>query len=419
MRVKIILFICCVFLISFNAFGVDKQNAHFEIKNVSEPNYIQHIQANAEAYYQVLRNNYFLQTWDVPLTIYYSNSEAETEQLIYKNGHKEEAAGGYYIPSVPAIYVNRFRDNKDAAGWSPVFHQIARHFIEVNYPSLPEWVKKELAEFLGERTRIVQNKLVAGPLDTRCQTVLNAEVEEKGAKVVSDSLRMLVLPSTKRFENWECGPAFASVFFNWLFNSGKLKPFLDNAQNNGYNLQNLEDTMGKRYGDIKTEFMDFIKDKCSGAAHLEAAKNAPDATTKQQELTKALEMNPLNPTARLELAKIFYGEEDYQSCRENLEQLLAEPANFEFLPAAWLMGNSCYKQMSYSKALEFYNKTWEYAANYEYKHRVAYQIANCYYFLNNKKNAKQWYGTFLNTRWKSEQMVPHAEYARKFIAIRK
>jgi tetratricopeptide (TPR) repeat protein len=140
-----------------------------------------------------------------------------------------------------------------------------------------------------------------------------------------------------------------------------------------------------------------------------------DQAQKIQAFLKALELKPDYHTARLELAECYCRSKDYEKCRENLKQILDDPESIEYRQAAGLMANTYYNEKDYPKALEYYNKAWEYSDCYEYKYRLAYQIGNCFYYLKDPEGAKQWYKKFLDCNWEPEKMKTSVDYARKYL----
>ena len=183
----------------------------------------------------------------------------------------------------------------------------------------------------------------------------------------------------------------------------------------GYELSVLEETVSGSYGRINIGLSKFIKKDCYAGAYLKDGQQAEDKARKKQAFLKALELKPDYQTARLELAGCYYQSRDYENCRENLKQIFDDPESIEYRRAASLMGNTYYNEKDYLKALEYYNKAWEYSDYYEYKYRVAYQIGNCFYYLKNPEGAKQWYEKFLDCKWEQESMKASADYARKYL----
>jgi tetratricopeptide (TPR) repeat protein len=218
-----------------------------------------------------------------------------------------------------------------------------------------------------------------------------------------------------KFDDWPEGRAFARAFIYWLDKNGKLKEFLKNTQTQGYKLQSLEAAVKSRYGQIKEYFTEFIKTNCCAGEYLLNAEHADDEKAKREAYLKILQTNPQCHSALLGLAESYNREKDYDKCRENLTHILGAPQSIQFRKAALLTANTYYAQKDYAKALEYYNKAWEYSQLKENKYKLAYQIANCYCHLKEKTSARSWYNTFLTLKWEPEKMMDHVEYAKKYL----
>ncbi|MGA1979183.1 MAG: hypothetical protein ABSG99_01265 [Sedimentisphaerales bacterium] len=411
MKKQIFLCVCWIVLLFTNAFAKDYQSSHFIIRSDLDPCYVQFVRANAEAYYQNLQGRYFQNGWQKPLTIYYSRTQSDTQQLLNKHGHEDKVNYGLYESSMPAVYTHQFMDNGELSGWGTVFHEITHHFIQLNYRDCPAWFNEGLACFLGEQTRIVKGKLTVGRPNPWREQILRNEIEQ-GRR---PNIKRLLSSSTEQFNDWDLGYHFARAFFYWLHETGRLEQYLKNVRKKGYELPVLEETVSDPYGKINVELSKFIKKDCYAGAYLKDGQQTEDHAQKIQAFLKALELKPDYQTAQLELAECYYRSRDYEKCRENLKQILDDPESIEYRQAAALMANTYYNEKGYSKALEYYNKAWEYSDYYEYKYRTAYQIGNCFYYLKDPESAKQWYKKFLDCKWEQESMKAGADYARKYI----
>jgi tetratricopeptide (TPR) repeat protein len=372
---------------------------------------VQFVRANAEAYYENLHDRYFPAKWQKPLTIYYCRTQSDTRQLLDKNGCETKVGQGFYEPNTPAVYTHQFTDDRELNGWDALFHEIAHHFIQLNFRDPPVWFDEGLACFLGEQTQIVKGKLIIGEPCLRREQILRDEFEQ-GRRT---NIRRLLSSSTEQFNEWDLGCHFARAFFYWLYETNKLGPFLKNVREKGYDLPALEETISDPYGKINVDLSKFIKKDCCAGAYLQDARQADNETEKINAFLKALELKPDYQTARFELADCYYRSKDYEKCRENLKQILDDPESIEYRQAAVLLANTYYNEKNYPQALEYYNKAWEYSDYYEYKYRLAYQIGNCFYHIKDPENAKQWYKTFLDCRWDKEDMNAGADYAQKYI----
>ena len=265
---------------------------------------------------------------------------------------------------------------------------------------------------MGEQTRIVKGKITVGRPNPWREQILRNEIEQ-GRR---PNIKRLFSSSTEQFHDWDLGCHFARAFFYWLHETGQLEQYLKNVREKGYELSVLEETVSDSYGRINIELSKFIKKDCYAGAYLKDGQQTEDEAQKIQAFLKALELKPDYQAARLELAECYYRNRDYENCRENLKQILDDPESTEYRQAACLMANTYYNQKDYPKALEYYNKAWEYSDYYEYKHRTAYQIGNCCYYLKDSEGAKQWYKKFLDCNWEQESMKASTDYARKYLA---
>jgi tetratricopeptide (TPR) repeat protein len=411
MKKQIFLCACCALLLFTNAFAENCQSDHFIISSDLDPCYVQFVRANAEAYYENLQGRYFQTGWQKPLTIYYSRTQSDTQQLLNKDGHATEVNYGLYESSIPAVYTHQFMNNGELSGWGTLFHEITHHFIQLNYRSQPAWFDEGLACFLGEQTLIVKGELTVGRPNPWREQILRNEIEQ-GRR---PNIKRLFSSSTEQFNEWDLGCHFARAFFYWLHETGRLEQYLKNVQKKGYELSVLEETVSWSYGRINIGLSKFIKKDCYAGAYLKDGRQTEDQAQKIQAFLKALELKPDYQTARLELAECSYRSRDYENCRENLKQILDDPESIEYRQAAGLMANTYYNEKDYPKALEYYNKAWEYSDYYEYKYRLAYQIGNCCYYLKDPEGAKQWYKKFLDCKWEQESMKASADYARKYL----
>jgi tetratricopeptide (TPR) repeat protein len=413
MKKQIFLEVCCALLLSTSAFAKNCQSSHFTIHSDLDPCCVQFVRANAEAYYENLQERYFQTDWAKPLTIYYSKTQADTQQLLDKHGHEAKVDYGLYESSIPAVYTHQSMNNGELSGWGSLFHEITHHFIQLNYHNPPTWFDEGLTCFLGEQAQIVKSKLIVGRPSPWREQILRSKIEEGHRP----NIKRLFSSSTEQFHDWDLGCHFARAFFYWLHETGQLEQYLKNVREKGYELSVLEETTSMSYGRINIGLSKFIKKNCYAGAYLKDGQQTEDEGQKEQAFLKALELEPDYQTARLELAECYYRSKDYEKCRENLKQIFDDLESIEYRRAAVLMANTYYNEKDYSKALEYYNKAWEYSDYYEYKYRVAYQIGNCFYHLQDPEGAKQWYKKFLDYRWEQESMKASADYARKYLGI--
>ncbi|MHC4759073.1 MAG: hypothetical protein ACYTE8_10480, partial [Planctomycetota bacterium] len=52
---------------------------------------------------------------------------------------------------------------------------------------------------------------------------------------------------------------------------------------------------------------------------------------------------------------------------------------------------------------------------YDYRYRIAYRLANSYNHMKNTSSARQWYETFLASKWNPDDMKLCADYAQKYV----
>lgn len=411
MKKQILLCICCMLLLFTSAFVEDRQSDRFTICSDLDPCYVQFIRANAEAYCENLQMRYFQTGWQKPLTIYYSRTQSDTQQLLSNNGFEAKVEHGFYEPNTPAVYTHQFMNNGELNDRSTLFHEITHHFVQLNYRDCPAWFDEGLACFLGEQTQIVRGKLTMARPNPWREQILRNEIEQ-GRR---PNIKRLLSSSTEQFRDWDLGCHFARAFFYWLHETGQLEQYLKNVREKGYELSVLEETTSMSYGRINIGLSKFIKNNCYAGAYLRDGQQTEDQARKIQAFLKALELKPDYHMARLELAGCYCQSKDYENCRENLKQILDDPESIEYRQAAGLMANTYYNEKDYPRALEYYNKAWEYSDYYEYKYRLAYKIANCHHYLKDYQGAKQWYKKFLDYKWEQEDMKAGVDYARKYL----
>jgi hypothetical protein len=264
--------------------------------------------------------------------------------------------------------------------------------------------------------RIVKGKLVLAEPNPNMLQILKSEIDG-GRKF---KVNNLFKTSKRQYYGLPGRRQFAQVFFYWLNQTGQMPQYLANAQQKGYDLEVLEETIANSWGKINKELAVFVEENAPAAARLHDARQAKDHAQRQQAFLKVLEIKPDHQAARLELAQCYYRSKNYENCRKHLNQILNDPQSAEFLPAATLMAHTYYKQEDHTNALEYYNKAWEYSDCYEYKYKVAYQIAYCYESLENKKCATQAYKNYLDYNWepeKTEKTAKAVKRARDYIEV--
>lgn len=411
MNKQAFLCLCCILPPLTTVSAKEYYTDHFTVNSDLEPAYVRLVQANAEAYYANMQQRHFSTAWRKPLKIYFSKTQADTQKLLNEHGHYANVDYGCYEPNVPAVYTHQRLNNGELNGWGTLFRQITCHFIRQNFQNPPEWFKEGLASFLGDQARIVKGKLIVAEPNPNMLQILKSESDGGRKFKVND----LFSTNKRQYYGLPGRCQFAQVFFYWLNQTGQMPQYLANAQQKGYDLEVLEETLATSFGKINMEIVDFIEANCQAAARLHDARQAEDYAQKEQACLKALQIKPDYQAAQLDLAKCYNRAKDYESCRKHLKQILNDPQSAEFLRAATLMANTYYKQKDYTNALEYYNKAWEYAACYEYKYTVAYRIGYCYEHMENTPCAAQAYKNYLDYNWEPDKNKKATDHARQYI----
>ncbi len=415
MNKSILLYLCLVVFLPCSASAKEYHSAHFIIQSNLDSRLVEFVQQNAEAYYNNIRISYSFEDWQSPLTIYYSRTEADTHKLLAARGYTDNAVRSCYVHDSPAVYAYQSNNKGESDDCETLFYGITRHLIRWNLKNAPEWFSDGLSSFLSQQARIVKNKLIiTGPRPGD-----NFALRDKLERGSRPRIKLLFNTTTEQFHSMPYGRHFARELFYWLHKTKKLSLYIQNVKRNGYEIFVLENTVSKDLGGINLELLDFLNKTCFAEAYLSQAASAENTAQKKEGFLKALELKPDYQRARVGLAKCLLENKEYQECKKNLRKLLNLPESPQYLQAAVLMGNVYYSEKDYNKALEYYNKAWEYSKNYAYRYRTAYRIANCYHRLKNTTYAKQWYQKFLSLRWNSDDMKLCADYARKYVSFTK
>lgn len=395
MRKHSCIIVLVIFFFCTSGWAKTYTSQHFVINSDLDHRYVRIIQLNAEAYYENMAGQYFAKGWTKPLKIYYREKQSDTQQLLNKHGHKLKAAFGHYMPSEPAVYTHQFMNNGGLAGLGTLFHELTHHFVALNYRKAPPWFNEGLATFLGEQTRIVQGKLTVGRPNPWRERILR-DMIENGQRI---DIRFLTTTTGHKFYKWKPGYHIARALFYWLHETKFLDTYLTNVRQKGYGPSVLEKTVDKPYREINKELLAFIKTNCYPAAYYEGGRRAKDIEKKKKFFEKALEIKPDYQPAILELARCFYKNKDYKTCRGLLKPILDDSQSTKYRDTLYLMARSFYVEKNYAEALKCYEKTWEYSDYNEYKYKLAYWIANCHHYLDDHEMAKQWYKKFLAANW--------------------
>lgn len=401
-------------LLTFTSISAETYTTkHFIIESPLDARYVNYIKLNAEAYYKNVSGRYFPKSRTKRLKIYFFRKQSDTQEFLNELGYKDTIGYGMYRNiSEPVIYTHRLMDDGGLSGWGTLFHEITHHFAEQIYGKAPPWFDEGLATFLGEQTRIVKGKLTLGRPNPWRERILR-DMIENGQRV---NVKFLTTLSTRRkFDKWKPGYHVSRAFFYWLYESNLLDEYLKNVQQKGYGISVLEETAGKSYREINKELLAFIKSHCYPAAYYQDGRLTKDPEQKKKFFEKALEIKPTYQPALLELAGCFYKNKDYEKCRKHLEGILTDVESTKYRAALDLRGDSYYREKNYTQALKDYQRVWEYSDYYEYKHEVAYFIANCFHYLKDKENAKQWYKRFLEENWEPEDDPKWVTYAQDYL----
>ncbi|MHC4334257.1 MAG: tetratricopeptide repeat protein [Planctomycetota bacterium] len=411
MKGHFLLYILLAFLFLPNVFAGTYESAHFVIYSDLDPRYVDFIQANAEAYYQQMEQSYFRTGGPTRIKIYYSERQADTQELFNKHGLSGKAHYGRYVPGVPAIYTHRLMDDGGASGWGTLFHEITHHFIDLNYSSAPVWFEEGLACLLGEQTRIVKGKLSVGHPNPWREHALRKMIEN-GEKI---DVKQLVSLSGRQFHQRRENYHPTRALFYWLYDSGHLETYLQNVQKRGYGPLVLEETAGKRLDLMSIELLSFIEKDCYAGAYLYEGLRAKNKARKEQLLLNALQLKPDYKAAHRQLAWCYYRGDDSQKAREHLKQILNDPKCIEYRGAAELMGHTYYSSKNHAEALKYYEEALEYSEYHEYKYELFHWMANCYHFLKDYPKARHFHQMFLDNNWEPQRLSKFVEYSRRYV----
>lgn len=401
---KLVLIYLCAGLLSFPvSYAETYKSDHFVIHSSLDSRYIDFVEASAEAYYSSLVGTLFSNGWDGQLSIYFSETQSASQKL------SDEKKG------TVAVFASRLNQDDESAGMAGLFRQIARQLIEVNFEGAPKWFKGGLACCLSEEAKIVKGELVLGGPNPKPQQLFKPEIEGD----IGANIKRMFSSSDEEFTKWGDGCEFVRAFFYWLADSDKLEAYVKIAQGEGYSFPVLRTAIEKTYGRIKVELSDFISNDCYAQACFEDAMATSNGADKEHSFLRALEIKPDYQPAKLELAKYYYYNKDYAKCRENLELILKGSESVESRGAARLMGDTYYEEKDYTGAIKYYEKAWKYSDYYAYKYRVAYRIGNCYYYLDQIRNASRWYQKFVEARWSSSDMKACSQYAKAYVKYSK
>lgn len=413
MRIFILRFVVVFHLLGCSfAYSETYESEHFVIHSVVDYRFVEFIQNNIEPFYDEMVSGYFGSGWEKPLNIYYSKTQSDTQELFDKLGYKDKAHYGVYIPSMNAIFTHRNMDSGNFSGLGTLYHEIIHCFVGVNFDRAPTWFNEGLATLLGEQVRYVNGRLTIGCANPWREQILR-EMIEKGEKI---DVKKLASMSTATFYGRYDNYHLTRALFYWVYEGGYLQEYLQNVQKEGYGIAVLEKTVGKTCESINLEVLEFIKSNCYPAAYYQDGIETRSLREKKAFFEKSLEIKPNYCPSKLELARCYFDENDYENCEAMLDSILVDPGLKEYSSATRLLGRIYYKQKKFADALELYEKAWESCSYYEYRYEDALYVANCYHLLGDRAKAKQWYTKFVDDNWEPDRMAGQVKFARNYEA---
>jgi len=407
------LFLCFVILPLSSVSAENYQSSNFTLTTDLDSHYARLIIKKIEAFYTAVITEFPLNPCQ-PLHIYYSKTQADTQNLLDEHGYKVKVDCAYFAPETSSVYAHQYMNDGRPCDIDAVFPEIAHGIVVCNFKNCPPWFCQGLASFLGEERLVIKDRLTSVEPNPWRDKMLRDKID----KTTRPSIKRLFLTSsTERFSNWDIGPHFARAMFCWLNETGNLESYLGSVRVQGYELSALETTLERPAEKINFELMKFIKKYCYAGAFLKDGLDANDPARKEQAFFKALELKPNYSTALFELGKLYYNAGNYEKSRQYLTQVLSNPNCAVYRAAEEMTADIYYSQENYSSALTHYLAAWEYSDYYEYKYKTAYRIANCYYKLNDPNNIQRWYTKFLAYDWQPEKTKLQVEYARKYTGV--
>jgi len=411
---KIWLCLCCAALLGNCAVAEVYQSTHFEIHSDLDPNFVEYLQKNIEAFYSNLTRKYF-SGGGKPLEIYYSQTSSDTFRLLGKHGHRErnselKTKTSYYISSKPAVYTHYRIKEGAKLSIGVLFHEITHHFVRINFQDPPAWFNEGLACFFGNATRIVKGKVILGQPHPRRDAELKKRIEQR----ILPNIKRLYSMGGRKLYKWPAGYHYSRVLFCWLYENGYLEQYLTKVRMDGYGIEVLEEVVGLSTARINIELLHFMKRECFASGFLYESRHAGDPNEKERLICEALKLKPDYDAAQFALAKCFYRRGDYDGCLEKLAPIFEKPDSQQFRSSSKLAGRSCYKKKEYAKALEYYQKTLEYSDYYHRKYELYYWIACCYHYIGDYSKARVSYKMFLDKKWEPDRWSKRVKYAQKY-----
>ena len=396
------------------AIAVDYTTEHFIISSDLDPCFIECAGKKAELCYDALLDAYFDRGWDQEpaLQVYYNDQPSQSEALMINLGLDPAKAENGYVPGADCLYVSRLDKDANVAEDGLLFGGIARHFIEKNYKTELAWFKNELSSFLSKSLVVVNGHVKLTKPMISCCKKLEGQIDQES---ISINMRNLLSSGLEKYKSWDIAHPFTQVFLSWLYDRDLLKRYLLDVQTKGHRHKTLVEAAGIGYGQIKSDLIVFIDNYCKLQKNFELARKTDDFFKREQLLEDAYQFTPDANVLDMELAKIYYENDDYQPCLKKLKSAIDDVDNVNNWQALKMAANVYYRQKEYDNAVGYYERLWEISIDYPYKYRIAYQIANCYYYQGSKYNAKRWYEVFLRSKWLTSDMQKCQEYAEKIL----
>jgi hypothetical protein len=412
MAKRVLAALCLVLAAGAPASAAEYRGTYVTIISDLDPAYVRCAAANADTFFKSLSTGYF-RTARVPsLTIHYAKDQAEAHRLLLEHGGKD-ASSTDCMPGASVLYSYPETRGDRASHWGGLFAEITSCFIRQADPNAPVWFQQGLCSFFAAQACIVKGQLVIAHPAPGQQPTLKPLID-KGERF---TVTALLARTDRRFDAWEAGPDFAQSLFYWLCENGALQQYLTAAPRARYSDNILEEVTSRTPGKINLDLHKFIENNYNATDLVAKALASDDPNEKKNALSEALKLRPNYQAARLELAKCLYKENDIRKSREMFAEIMGTPDPVEYRQAAQWMAASFDAEKDSAKAVEYYTKAWDSCQEYEYRYRIAYQIASSYFHAQDEANAKIWYQKFLDEKWNPTVWTQQVDFARKYLEL--
>jgi tetratricopeptide (TPR) repeat protein len=413
MAKRVLARLCLALALVAAASAAEYRGSYVTVVSDLDPAYVRFATANADAFYKSLSAHYFRNARIPSLTIYYAKDQAEMRRLQLEHGQKDATDRAYCAANGATLYAHFETRDDRAANCGRLFADITSCFVHQSDPNAPAWFEQGLRRFFADQARIAKGQLLIAHPAPGQQPVLKRLIDERAKPTIN----RLISSTDRQFEAWEAGPDLAQSLFYWLFENGFLQQYITAAQRRRYDVSLLEEVTSRPLDKVNVDLYKFIRNNCRAADLLAKALASEDPNEKKTALSEALELQPKYHAARLELAKCFYAENNLQKSREMFAEIMGAPDNVEYRQAAQWMAVSFEAEKDTAKAVEYYTKAWDASPEYEYRYRLAYQIASSYYRLDDEANAKIWYQRFLDEKWDPQVWTQQVDFAKKYLEL--